>query len=189
MDLIMRETYANQKTCFFQVLFQAAAWVILGIFSVKRFEADYVLVVAVCASLGIANIVAFTKCRKGYSVHIQMPRSKFKDLHPRLLRLISHLPYGLHLVQCKLSKQKLSRYFTSFCFCDGQLRVSTTVQSFLEFLNPFYFLKYTKTVREIYVKIERTKKLQKVFQIHLFFNKKMSLTVLLFATRSYAFKT
>ncbi|XP_061961409.1 Golgi apparatus membrane protein TVP23-like isoform X2 [Populus nigra] len=64
MDLIMRETYANQKTCFFQVLFQAAAWVILGIFSVKRFEADYVLVVAVCASLGIANIVAFTKCRK-----------------------------------------------------------------------------------------------------------------------------
>ncbi|KAL9385128.1 hypothetical protein Peur_022138 [Populus x canadensis] len=43
----------------------AAAWVILGIFSVKRFEADYVLVVAVCASLGIANIVAFTKCRKG----------------------------------------------------------------------------------------------------------------------------
>ncbi|KAI9382315.1 hypothetical protein POPTR_014G116900v4 [Populus trichocarpa] len=42
----------------------AAAWVIIGIFSVKRFEADYVLVVAVCASLGIANIVGFTKCRK-----------------------------------------------------------------------------------------------------------------------------
>jgi hypothetical protein len=131
----------------------------------------------------------FFSCTEGYSVHIQMPRSKFKDLHPRLLPLISHLPYGLHLVQCKLSKQKLSRYFTSFCFCDGQLRVSTTVQSFLEFLNPFYFLKYTKTVREIYVKIERTKKLQKVFQVHLFFNQKVSLTVLLFATRSYAFKT
>ncbi|XP_061961410.1 Golgi apparatus membrane protein-like protein ECHIDNA isoform X3 [Populus nigra] len=71
MDLIMRETYANQKTCFFQVLFQAAAWVILGIFSVKRFEADYVLVVAVCASLGIANIVAFTKCRKDAKKQIQ----------------------------------------------------------------------------------------------------------------------
>ncbi|KAL9348006.1 hypothetical protein Peur_059372 [Populus x canadensis] len=42
----------------------AAAWVILGVFSVKRFEADYVLVAAVCASLGIANIVGFTKCRK-----------------------------------------------------------------------------------------------------------------------------
>ncbi|KAJ6940777.1 hypothetical protein NC651_006799 [Populus alba x Populus x berolinensis] len=45
----------------------AAAWVILGIFSVLRYEADYVLVVAVCASLSIANIVGFTKCRKGYS--------------------------------------------------------------------------------------------------------------------------
>ncbi|KAJ6879833.1 hypothetical protein NC652_033224 [Populus alba x Populus x berolinensis] len=99
-----------------------------------------------------------------------MPRSKFKDLHPRLLRLISHLSYGLHLVQCELSKQKLSRYITSFCFCDGQLQISTTVQSFWNFQIPSVFLKYTKTVREIYVKIKRTKKLQKVFQIHLFFN-------------------
>ncbi|XP_052302917.1 Golgi apparatus membrane protein-like protein ECHIDNA isoform X2 [Populus trichocarpa] len=49
----------------------AAAWVIIGIFSVKRFEADYVLVVAVCASLGIANIVGFTKCRKDAKKQIQ----------------------------------------------------------------------------------------------------------------------
>uniref|UniRef100_A0A6M2F1G0 Golgi apparatus membrane protein TVP23 n=1 Tax=Populus davidiana TaxID=266767 RepID=A0A6M2F1G0_9ROSI len=46
----------------------AAAWVILGIFSVLRYEADYVLVVAVCASLSIANIVGFTKCRKGLDI-------------------------------------------------------------------------------------------------------------------------
>ncbi|XP_011040756.1 PREDICTED: Golgi apparatus membrane protein TVP23-like isoform X4 [Populus euphratica] len=97
MDLIMRETYANPKTCFFPVALRwwneqgesvsqslarlnmkdswlvwwtlflnvhAAAWVILGIFSIKRFEADYVLVVAVCGSLSIANIAGFTKCRK-----------------------------------------------------------------------------------------------------------------------------
>ncbi|CAK7348479.1 unnamed protein product [Dovyalis caffra] len=49
----------------------AAAWVILGIFSVIRLEADYVLVVAVCASLSIANIVGFTKCRKDAKKQIQ----------------------------------------------------------------------------------------------------------------------
>ncbi|KAI9400086.1 hypothetical protein POPTR_002G191700v4 [Populus trichocarpa] len=49
----------------------AAAWVILGIFSVIRFEADYVLVVAVCASLSIVNIVGFTKCRKDAKKQIQ----------------------------------------------------------------------------------------------------------------------
>uniref|UniRef100_A0A803KN23 Golgi apparatus membrane protein TVP23 n=1 Tax=Chenopodium quinoa TaxID=63459 RepID=A0A803KN23_CHEQI len=42
----------------------AAAWIILGIFSLIRFQADYLLVVAVCLSLSIANIVGFTKCRK-----------------------------------------------------------------------------------------------------------------------------
>ncbi|KAA8549049.1 hypothetical protein F0562_000733 [Nyssa sinensis] len=42
----------------------AAAWIILGIFSVIRFEPDYVLVVGVCLSLGIANIIGFTKCCK-----------------------------------------------------------------------------------------------------------------------------
>ncbi|KNA14213.1 hypothetical protein SOVF_109000 [Spinacia oleracea] len=42
----------------------AALWIILGIFSLIRFQADYLLVVAVCLSLSIANIVGFTKCRK-----------------------------------------------------------------------------------------------------------------------------
>lgn len=42
----------------------AAAWIILGIFSLIRFQADYLLVVAVCLSLSIANIVGFTKCNK-----------------------------------------------------------------------------------------------------------------------------
>lgn len=49
----------------FQLPVQAAAWVVLGIFSVIRFQADYCLVVGVCLTLSIANIVGFTKCRKG----------------------------------------------------------------------------------------------------------------------------
>ncbi|XWS31865.1 hypothetical protein CRYUN_Cryun23aG0112400 [Craigia yunnanensis] len=43
----------------------AVAWTILGIFSLVRFHADYLLVVGVCLSLGVANINGFTKCRKG----------------------------------------------------------------------------------------------------------------------------
>jgi hypothetical protein len=48
-------------------MFQAAAWIVLGIFSLIRLEADYLLVVGVCLSLSIANIVGFTKCNKGMS--------------------------------------------------------------------------------------------------------------------------
>lgn len=44
---------------------QAALWLIFGIFSLIRFQADYVLVVGVCLTLSVANIVGFTKCRKG----------------------------------------------------------------------------------------------------------------------------
>ncbi|KAL5783766.1 hypothetical protein ACOSP7_008795 [Xanthoceras sorbifolium] len=43
---------------------KAVAWIILGIFSLIRFEADYLLVVGVCLTLSLANIVGFTKCRK-----------------------------------------------------------------------------------------------------------------------------
>jgi hypothetical protein len=46
-------------------MFQAAAWIILGIFSLIRLQADYLLVVGVCLSLSIANIIGFTKCNKG----------------------------------------------------------------------------------------------------------------------------
>ncbi|KAJ8439227.1 hypothetical protein Cgig2_030162 [Carnegiea gigantea] len=42
----------------------AAAWIILGIFSLVRFQADYLLVVVVCLTLSIANIIGFTKCSK-----------------------------------------------------------------------------------------------------------------------------
>jgi hypothetical protein len=48
-------------------MFQAAAWIVLGIFSLIRLEADYLLAVGVCLSLSIANIVGFTKCNKGTS--------------------------------------------------------------------------------------------------------------------------
>ncbi|KAL5786696.1 hypothetical protein ACOSQ2_009088 [Xanthoceras sorbifolium] len=43
---------------------KAVAWIILGIFSLIRFEADYLLVVGVCLTLSLANIVGFTKCEK-----------------------------------------------------------------------------------------------------------------------------
>ncbi|CAM8894634.1 unnamed protein product [Rhodiola kirilowii] len=49
----------------------AAAWVVLGIFSVIRFQADYCLVVGVCLTLSIANIVGFTKCRKDAKKQLQ----------------------------------------------------------------------------------------------------------------------
>ncbi|KAE8675451.1 Golgi apparatus membrane protein-like protein ECHIDNA [Hibiscus syriacus] len=42
----------------------AVAWIVLGIFSLIRFQADYLLVIGVCLTLNIANIVGFTKCQK-----------------------------------------------------------------------------------------------------------------------------
>ncbi|KAD4179761.1 hypothetical protein E3N88_28352 [Mikania micrantha] len=42
----------------------AVVWIFFGIFSLIRFQADYLLVVGVCLTLSIANIVGFTKCRK-----------------------------------------------------------------------------------------------------------------------------
>ncbi|KAF8392732.1 hypothetical protein HHK36_023081 [Tetracentron sinense] len=50
---------------------EAVAWIFLGIFSVIRFQPDYVLVVGVCLTLSIANIVGFTKCRKDAKKQIQ----------------------------------------------------------------------------------------------------------------------
>ncbi|KDP28298.1 hypothetical protein JCGZ_14069 [Jatropha curcas] len=49
----------------------AAAWIVLGIFSIIRFQVDYVLVIGVCLSLSIANIIGFTKCRKDAKKQIQ----------------------------------------------------------------------------------------------------------------------
>lgn len=40
----------------------------LAIFSLIRLQADYLLVIGVCLTLSIANIVGFTKCRKGVQV-------------------------------------------------------------------------------------------------------------------------
>ncbi|KAK9673367.1 hypothetical protein RND81_12G163100 [Saponaria officinalis] len=49
----------------------AAAWIILAIFSLIRLQADYLLVVAVCLSLSLANIIGFTKCRKDAKKQLQ----------------------------------------------------------------------------------------------------------------------
>ncbi|XP_047327769.1 Golgi apparatus membrane protein-like protein ECHIDNA [Impatiens glandulifera] len=49
----------------------AVAWLVLGIFSLIKFQADYLLVVAVCLTLNAANIVGFTKCRKDAKKQLQ----------------------------------------------------------------------------------------------------------------------
>ncbi|KQK07361.1 Golgi apparatus membrane protein-like protein ECHIDNA isoform X1 [Brachypodium distachyon] len=49
----------------------AAAWIVLGIFSLIRLEADYLLVVGVCLTLSLANIVGFTKCNKDAKKNIR----------------------------------------------------------------------------------------------------------------------
>ncbi|GLT71574.1 hypothetical protein SLA2020_435830 [Shorea laevis] len=49
----------------------AVAWIVLGIFSLIRFQADYLLVIGVCLTLSIANIIGFTKCRKDAKKQIQ----------------------------------------------------------------------------------------------------------------------
>ncbi|KAF9669831.1 hypothetical protein SADUNF_Sadunf13G0005400 [Salix dunnii] len=94
----------------------AAAWIVLGIFSLIRFEPDYCLIVGVCLTLSIANIVGFTKCRKELSTNsiaaksvsstftvfvtliAWMPRSSSSSSQPRPLHLESHLPYSQHSV-------------------------------------------------------------------------------------------
>ncbi|CAA3023412.1 Golgi apparatus membrane ECHIDNA [Olea europaea subsp. europaea] len=49
----------------------AVVWIFFGIFSLIRFQADYILVVGVCLILSIANIVGFTKCRKDAKKQLQ----------------------------------------------------------------------------------------------------------------------
>uniref|UniRef100_A0A6N2KZV6 Golgi apparatus membrane protein TVP23 n=1 Tax=Salix viminalis TaxID=40686 RepID=A0A6N2KZV6_SALVM len=44
---------------------EAVPWIVLGIFSLIRLQADYCLIIGVCLTLSTANIVGFTKCRKG----------------------------------------------------------------------------------------------------------------------------
>ncbi|XVF72792.1 hypothetical protein PTKIN_Ptkin12aG0148500 [Pterospermum kingtungense] len=64
----------NQKDAglFWWTLYlNAVAWAFLGIFSLLRLRADYLLVVGVCLSLAIANIIGFTKCRKDARKKIQ----------------------------------------------------------------------------------------------------------------------
>ncbi|XP_038714670.1 Golgi apparatus membrane protein-like protein ECHIDNA isoform X1 [Tripterygium wilfordii] len=87
----------------------AIAWIVLGIFSLIRFQADYLLVVGVCLTLSIANIVGFTKCRKGSrpqafeikALMMKMQRSSFKHSLLRPLRLELHPLYSLHSVLCE----------------------------------------------------------------------------------------
>ncbi|KAF1894220.1 hypothetical protein Lal_00004144 [Lupinus albus] len=54
----------------------AIAWIILAIFSLIRLQADYLLVVGVCLTLSIANIVGFTRCQKDAKKQIQQYASR-----------------------------------------------------------------------------------------------------------------
>ncbi|KAL2254200.1 Golgi apparatus membrane protein-like protein ECHIDNA [Sesamum indicum] len=49
----------------------AVLWIFFAIFSLVRLQADYLLVVGVCLTLSIANIVGFTKCRKDAKKQLQ----------------------------------------------------------------------------------------------------------------------
>ncbi|CAL1407722.1 unnamed protein product [Linum trigynum] len=49
----------------------AVLWVFLGIFSLIRFQADYCLIIGVCLTLSVANIIGFIKCRKDAKKHFQ----------------------------------------------------------------------------------------------------------------------
>ncbi|KAH6772570.1 golgi apparatus membrane protein-like protein ECHIDNA protein [Perilla frutescens var. hirtella] len=49
----------------------AVIWIFFAIFSLIRFQADYLLVVGVCLTLSIANIIGFTKCRKDAKKQLQ----------------------------------------------------------------------------------------------------------------------
>lgn len=60
--LVIFFSFLNNLCYFF---WQAVVWIFFAIFSLIRFQADYLLVVGVCLTLSIANIIGFTKCRKG----------------------------------------------------------------------------------------------------------------------------
>ncbi|GAA0161902.1 hypothetical protein Leryth_019735 [Lithospermum erythrorhizon] len=49
----------------------AILWILLGVFSLIRFQADFCLVVGVCLTLSIANIVGFTRCHKDAKKQLQ----------------------------------------------------------------------------------------------------------------------
>lgn len=64
--------------CWTSVFLQAVAWTFLAIFSLIRFQADYLLVIGVCLTLSIANIVGFTRCRKGTLINcLNLSRTTF----------------------------------------------------------------------------------------------------------------
>uniref|UniRef100_A0A7C9AXQ3 Golgi apparatus membrane protein TVP23 n=1 Tax=Opuntia streptacantha TaxID=393608 RepID=A0A7C9AXQ3_OPUST len=60
----MVEFAAEKHVRYIITVEKAAAWIILAIFSPIRFQANYLLVVAICLTLSIANIIGFTKCGK-----------------------------------------------------------------------------------------------------------------------------
>ncbi|KAG2406419.1 Golgi apparatus membrane protein-like protein [Vigna angularis] len=49
----------------------AVAWTLMAIFSLIKLQADYLLVVGVCLTLSVANIIGFTKCQKDAKKRIQ----------------------------------------------------------------------------------------------------------------------
>ncbi|KAH0462161.1 hypothetical protein IEQ34_009736 [Dendrobium chrysotoxum] len=70
-DSLARINKKDNWLFWWTIYLTAVAWVFLGIFSLIRFQADYILVVGVCLTLSVANIVGFTKCQKDAKKQIQ----------------------------------------------------------------------------------------------------------------------
>uniref|UniRef100_A0A7C9AVC5 Uncharacterized protein n=1 Tax=Opuntia streptacantha TaxID=393608 RepID=A0A7C9AVC5_OPUST len=73
----MVEFAAEKHVRYIITVEKAAAWIILAIFSPIRFQANYLLVVAICLTLSIANIIGFTKCGKVFFNLFQIWRKDF----------------------------------------------------------------------------------------------------------------
>ncbi|RVW22105.1 Golgi apparatus membrane protein-like protein ECHIDNA [Vitis vinifera] len=102
---------------------KAVVWILLGIFSLVRFQADYLLVVGVCLTLSLANIIGFTKCRKVILILAfistgcpdipflialkMMPRSRFRHLPPRPSLHGFHPHYSRHSAWSEFSERKM----------------------------------------------------------------------------------
>lgn len=80
---------------------QAVAWIFFAIFSLIRFQADYLLVVGVCLTLSIANIIGFTKCRKGsltMDAYLEFRILQFYFSPQLLLAFLYKCSYSLRLL-------------------------------------------------------------------------------------------
>ncbi|EFJ28157.1 hypothetical protein SELMODRAFT_146417 [Selaginella moellendorffii] len=56
-------------------------WLALGLVALIKFNFDYLLIVGICLTLGVANIIGFTKCRRDAKKQIQSLASQVVTGH------------------------------------------------------------------------------------------------------------